>query len=193
MNCSYLKDTILKDSILAMKLKAIPILFFTAILALPAYAEEINSAAIITTHNKWRAAVGVTKKLSYSTSLAVTAQAWADKLKKTNHCQMRHSKTDGKYGENLYWGSALSWSDGKKELQKVSPEQVVDSWASEKADYDYANNQCMPGKVCGHYTQIVWNTTTTVGCGMAVCEDTHEQVWVCQYQPTGNWLGVKPY
>ncbi len=110
-----------------MKLKTTPILFLTTLLAIPAYAGEINSVAIITTHNKWRAEVGVTKRLKYSTSLAVTAQAWADNLKKTNHCQMRHSKTDGKYGENLYWGSALSWSDGKKELQKVSPEQVVDS------------------------------------------------------------------
>jgi hypothetical protein len=28
---------------------------------------------------------------------------------------------------------------------------------------------------------------------IAVCEDTREQVWVCQYQPPGNWVGHKPY
>ena len=47
--------------------------------------------------------------------------------------------------------------------------------------------------MCGHYTQMVWQTSTKVGCAMAVCEDSQEQVWVCQYQPAGNWVGKKPY
>jgi pathogenesis-related protein 1 len=106
---------------------------------------------------------------------------------------MQHSKPDGQYGENLYWASAIEWSDGKRELQQVSPNKVVDSWGSERADYDYKNNSCATGKMCGHYTQVVWKTTTTVGCAIAVCEDSREQVWVCQYQPPGNWVGEKPY
>jgi len=159
----------------------------------PAFAADFDPAAFVTAHNKWRAADGVKERLSYSTSLAKSAQAWADKLKKTNRCQMRHSDPDGKYGENLYWGSALQWSDGRKELQKVTPEQVVDSWGSEKADYDYASNSCQPGKMCGHYTQVVWRDTKTVGCAVAVCEDSKQQVWVCQYQPAGNWIGEKPF
>jgi hypothetical protein len=28
---------------------------------------------------------------------------------------------------------------------------------------------------------------------MAVCGDSQEQVWVCQYQPAGNVVGRKPY
>lgn len=158
-----------------------------------AYAGEIDPDAIIAAHNKLRAEAGVTEQLSYSPALAVTAQAWADNLKRTNHCRMRHSKSDGQYGENLYWASAVRWSNGRKELQKVSPQKVVNSWGSEKADYDYANNRCAPGKICGHYTQVVWRSTTSVGCAMAVCEDTQEQVWACQYQPAGNWAGRKPY
>ena len=176
-----------------MKLKTILTLFAAMSATFSAYAKDFDPAAFVAAHNKWRAEVGVTKKLGYSPALAVSAQAWADNLKQTNHCQMRHSKPDGKYGENLYWGSAVNWSDGRKELQKVSPEQVVDSWGRERADYDYAKNSCAPGKMCGHYTQVVWRTTTTVGCAMAVCEDTKQQVWVCRYQPAGNWLGIKPY
>jgi len=156
-------------------------------------AAEFDSSAFVTAHNNWRADIGITETVSYSSVLAESAQAWADKLKKTNHCLMRHSKPDGKYGENLYWGSAVNWSDGRKELQKVSPQQVVDSWGSEKADYDYSSNSCTPGKMCGHYTQMVWRATTTIGCAVAVCEDTQTQVWVCQYQPAGNRVGVKPY
>ncbi|MDO9051663.1 MAG: CAP domain-containing protein [Methylotenera sp.] len=70
------------------------------------------------------AEVGVSKKLTYSPTLASSAQAWADHLKTSSHCQMRHSNSKARYGENLYWGSALSWSDGHKALQKVSSEQV---------------------------------------------------------------------
>jgi pathogenesis-related protein 1 len=176
-----------------MTLKIIAILFVAVHATFSAYAEDFNSGAFITAHNKWRGEVGVTEKLSYSTALAASAKTWADNLKRTNHCQMRHSKPNGKYGENIFWGSAMNWSDGRKELQQVSPEQVVDSWGSEKADYDYANNSCAPGKMCGHYTQMVWRTTATVGCARAVCEDNLQQVWVCQYQPAGNWVDNRPY
>lgn len=164
-----------------------------ALTAFPAFPKEMDAAAIIAMHNKWRAEVGVTEKLSYSPALAMKAQAWADNLKRNNYCRMQHSNPNGNYGENLFWASARKYSDGRKELQKVSPETVVNSWASEKVDFDYANNRCRPGKVCGHYTQVVWRSTTTVGCGMATCEETQNQVWVCQYQPAGNRINRKPY
>jgi len=157
------------------------------------FAADFDPEAFVTAHNLWRAAVGVNEKLSYSAELAASSQAWANKLKQSNHCKMRHSDPDGRYGENLYWASALNWSDGRKELQKKSPKQVVDSWGSEKADYNYADNSCASGKMCGHYTQIVWRSTQRVGCAVAVCADTQQQVWVCQYQPAGNWVGKKPY
>ncbi len=157
-----------------------------------ANAGEVDRAAMVSAHNKWRAEVGV-GKLSYSPELEASAQAWADNLKKTNACRMRHSKPDGRYGENLYWASAIIWSDGRREVQKVSPQMAVDSWGSEKADYDHAANRCKPGKMCGHYTQMVWKSTTQVGCAYAVCEDSKDQIWVCRYTPPGNWVGEKPY
>ena len=175
-----------------MKHKTAVILLATTLATFTAFAGELDTA-FVNVHNKWRAEVGVTEKLSYSPELEVSAQAWADNLKKTNRCKMRHSKGEGNYGENIYWASSLSWSDGRKELQHVTPKQVVDGWGSEKADYDYENNSCTPGKMCGHYTQMVWRSTTSVGCAVAVCEDTQQQVWVCQYQPAGNWVGNKPY
>ena len=175
------------------KLNTLGVFTLALFLALPAYAAKVEPAAIIAAHNRLRAEVGVTKKLSYSKALAANAQAWANNLKRTNACQMRHSEPDGKYGENLFWGSAVDWTDGRKEQQKVSSKRVVEEWGSEKADYDYAANQCKFGKMCGHYTQIVWRNTTKVGCGVAVCDDTLEQVWVCRYQPAGNWVGKRPY
>lgn len=163
-----------------------------ALLAGAAHADGVDGAAIVAAHNRWRAQVGV-GALRYSPALAASAQAWADELKRSNQCRMRHSQPQGRYGENLFWASALVWSDGRRELSKVTPAQAVDTWGGEKRDYDHGRNRCAPGKVCGHYTQMVWATSTTVGCAMAVCADSQEQVWVCQYQPAGNVVGRRPY
>ncbi len=156
-------------------------------------AEDIDRQAVVAEHNKIRAEAGVTKPLSYSSKLAKSAQRWADHLKNKHACQMQHSDTKGIYGENLYWASPLIWSDGRRELRKVTPKEVIASWGKEKADYDHASNSCAQGAECGHYTQIVWRETTKVGCGFAVCSDSREQVWVCHYSPAGNIVGEKPY
>ncbi len=155
-------------------------------------AETIDANAMLAAHNTWRDKVG-SGKLHYSQQLAQSAQDWANELQKHHACNMQHSQPDGKYGENLYWASALRWSSGKREVTQVTPGMVVASWAGERADYDHASNSCKTGKVCGHYTQLVWKDTREVGCAMAVCDDSKNQVWVCRYQPAGNWVGQKPY
>lgn len=162
------------------------------IAALPVQAQDFDTGEMVAAHNHWRKAVDA-PPLTYSADLAASAQKWADHLKRSNQCRMQHSKPGAMYGENLYWASAIEWTSGKRELQQISPKQVVDSWGSESSDYSYASNSCAKGKVCGHYTQVVWRSTSTVGCAVAVCEDSQEQVWVCQYQPPGNWIGQKPY
>ncbi|WP_052177778.1 CAP domain-containing protein [Methylotenera sp. G11] len=167
--------------------------FCIAILLVPAaHAEAVAPLAVVAAHNKWRAEAGV-QALSHSPKLAKSAQAWANHLKQSQHCTMQHSKPKGSYGENLYWASPLMWSDGRKELRKVSPTEVIDSWANEKDDYDLARNACRTGAICGHYTQIVWRDTAKVGCGMATCSDSREQIWVCHYSPAGNIAGETPY
>lgn len=47
-------------------------------------------------------------------------------------------------GENLYVTSGKS----------VVMADVVNAWYNEKKDYHYNTNNCNPGKVCGHYTQV---------------------------------------
>jgi pathogenesis-related protein 1 len=153
-------------------------------------AEKVPSGPMVAAHNKVRSQHGL-PPMKWSPSLAKSAATWADHLADEQNCKMRHAKETGQ-GENLFWASAVSWSDGRKEVQAVTPAHVVKSWASEEADYDYANNSCRPGKACGHYTQIVWKTTNQVGCAKRTCSDK-AQVWVCRYLPPGNWVGRKPY
>ena len=134
-------------------------------------------------HNHWRKRVGV-KPLTWSKELADFAQKWAEELARRG-CEMEHrpdgGKWDGsKYGENIYWSSGM----------KNTPSNIVDDWASEIEYFDEKTGKCKGG-VCGHYTQLVWSTTTQVGCAMATCGD--QEIWVCNYAPPGNWVGQKPY
>lgn len=142
--------------------------------------EPVTYQGMLTAHNRWRQQVGISNNLVWSSEAAVVAQAWADDLK-SRGCISEHNPNRGNYGENIYWSFNLS----------PTSRDVVDAWGSEIADYDYATNTCATDKVCGHYTQVVWNDTEKVGCGKAFCNA--EQIWVCNYSPPGNWVGQKPY
>lgn len=162
----------------------------------PAQAENRleggQQRALVAAHDHWRAEVGV-PAVRWSAALGTAAQEWADRLGGEG-CAMRHAPRTqlGDTGENLFWAGPIRWSDGRTEVQPVSPEQVVDSWGSEKRDYDAVTNRCAPGQICSHYTQVVWRDSREIGCAMAQCAD-QGQVWVCRYRPAGNVVGRRPY
>jgi len=139
-------------------------------------AETGRMVGFTEAHNAVRRAKGV-PDLSWSPSLATVAEGWATTLE-AESCAMRHS--GNAYGENLYW----NWGF------QANPSEVVTSWAAEESDYDYASGSC--SDVCGHYTQVVWRDTTQLGCAMKTCSDGAE-IWVCNYDPPGNYSGEKPY
>jgi len=130
---------------------------------------------MVTAHNTVRARVGEAP-LMWSDKLASVAQDWAEHLLTTGRFEHSHNP---KYGENLYEITGAF----------ASPAQVIHAFASEVKDYDYRTNNCHG--VCGHYTQLVWNDTKEVGC--AVARAGRKEVWVCEYDPPGNWVGRKPY
>jgi pathogenesis-related protein 1 len=148
-----------------------------------------EQAEIVTAHNNWRSQVNI-PRLHWSPTIAELAQSYADSLKSNEDCQPSHSATD--LGENLFWASPITYSDGRSEFLPMTPARVIDDWGGEKDDYDSASNTCAIGKVCGHYTQMVWKSTTEIGCGKAVCPD-NSQIWVCNYRPAGNIVGQHPY
>ena len=135
--------------------------------------------------------------LQWSNKLAHHAQEWADYLATQNQCRMKHRPLSGVhqriYGENILWASPRRWlSSGAVEIQPLSVRDVVLAWLDEKKYYDYAANRCQTGEQCGHYTQIVWRSSRLIGCGMTLCSDLG-QLWVCNYDPPGNYVGEKPY
>lgn len=138
-------------------------------------AQSPIATEMLAAHNTVRARLKI-PPLTWSDKLAAQAQRWADSLLARK--QFAH-RPKSPYGENLF----------EIEGALASPAQVVGDWASECRNYDYASNKCR--KVCGHYTQIVWATTKEVGCGVA--RDSLREVWVCNYDPPGNWIGQRPY
>jgi uncharacterized protein YkwD len=138
----------------------------------------VEMEEMLNAHNQWRQRYGV-PPLKWSSKLAEFAQEWADELAERGFELQHRPSHQRPYGENL----AASTGRG------LIPTQVVDMWGKEVKDYDYATNTCR--RVCGHYTQVVWRNTTEVGCG--VVRIGHEEVWVCNYNPPGNYIGQKPY
>jgi hypothetical protein len=75
-----------------------------------------------------------------------------------------------------------------------SAADYLNFWLSEKKDYHGGPPSGSP--VTGHYTQIVWNTTRSVGCGIAVLPRSivpiGGDVMSCRFYPAGN-LPRPPY
>ncbi|XP_075796740.1 C-type lectin domain family 18 member A isoform X1 [Pelodiscus sinensis] len=66
---------------------------------------------------------------------------------------------------------------------------VVELWHREGRRYDYRAAQCTGNATCSHYTQLVWATSSRLGCGKQVCTVGQErrEAFVCAYFPGGNW------
>ena len=148
-------------------------------------------AGVLQAHNRVRSKHGL-KPLVWSDKLASYSQQWANHLCRTGKCTMVHRPGTPPYGENLYWASPVIWTTGEKAVQNTTIKEVVKVWADEEDWYDYGSNSCEPGKQCGHYTQMVWKSTTKVGCAFKVGKDK-SQSWVCSYDPPGNFTGQRPY
>lgn len=42
-------------------------------------------------------------------------------------------------------------------------------WHNERQWWTCSSNTCASGKVCGHYTQVVWRNSIRLGCGATTC------------------------
>ncbi len=149
-----------------------------------------QQVTMLTRHNTLRASVaaGETERLGQAVTIAdltwndeaaTVAQAWADNLLATD--TFEHNADRGDLGENIYWESGYDPATGAV--------RAFQSWADEAGSYTWDTDTC--AETCGHYAQIVWSATTSVGCGMAT--DGSTSIWVCDYAPPGNYTGERPY
>ncbi|XP_075104302.1 pathogenesis-related protein PRMS-like [Nicotiana tabacum] len=167
-------------------LSAVLLLFFifTFISSADATTFDWVQQEFLKAHNDLRASV-VVPPLQWDANLANFAQSWANSRKQD--CNYRQHSTSS-YGENIYW-----------ELYRQTPASgVVQKWFSEKQFFNHATNlcNCQPERErceCGHYLNIIWRTTTKVGCSsFTYCNDQKGVYVVCSYDPIGNVKGVNP-
>lgn len=164
------------------------ILIGCAALALSAAASAASTSAtdgratlparLLALHNQARAEVGA-PPLAWDDNLAQAAAAYGPDLARIG--KLVHSPRESRPGqrENL----AMAWTE------TTSPEEMISLWTEEKRlltpGLFPAVSRTGYWKDVAHYTQIVWKSTTHVGC--AVHADGRGWSYlICRYSPPGN-------
>ncbi|KAK0461826.1 CAP domain-containing protein [Desarmillaria tabescens] len=133
-----------------------------------------DAYTFLSAHNAIRIQHGA-NLLTWSYTLADAAQSWV------NQCEFR--ATDGQlfdtsYGEIIVAGSG-----------DVSIETAINSFVADEADYTDGSD------VLNHFTQVVWKSTTELGCARnTACNGIFDNggsqtLVVCLYDPAGNVIG----
>ncbi|MFM6182997.1 MAG: CAP family protein [Dolichospermum sp.] len=141
-------------------------------------------------HNSYRA-THRSPALTTSSSANNSAQTWAQYLADNGLFQHSTANQRNNAGENLYVFYTTSSIDAINLANKA-----VTSWYDEVSKYDYSK----PGfsSATGHFTQVVWKSTTQLGCGVARGTKTMSGTKfnafyvVCHYLPAGNVTGQFP-
>ena len=131
---------------------------------------------ILAQHALFRAEVGE-PPLVWDSTIAAGAQQWADA--KQADGQFAHSSGTG-LGENLAGGQVKDATMRLGTDERINYQTDPQPTGQEK-------------KTVSHYTQIVWSSTTSVGCGFAPANKLAFGLVVCRYAPPGNFLGQFPY
>jgi hypothetical protein len=148
-----------------------------------------DAQKILDQHNCVRAKYGV-PPLQWSWQLADDAQVHADRCGFWHSNTVKPSLLPADQGENIH----------------IDTGGAVDSsgWMAEEADFNCAQNKCKSGD-CGHWTQMIWQGTNSVGCAITDCPSannaantpvdatwTNSHLLVCRYNPPGNFTGRAP-
>lgn len=144
--------------------------------------EQLLRTSVLRLHNEARRDFGVAP-LVWSEELAAGAMAHAQYMASTGI--YGHDRTPGRRkvaGENLWRGQRGLFS------YEVMVQVMVDEARLFRPGAFPNNSVTGDWQAVAHYTQIVWPTTTEVGCALASSATT--DYFACRYAPTGNKDGV---
>ncbi len=132
-------------------------------------ANEFENS-LLSAHNRLRAQHN-SPPLKWSKAAAAKAKEWAEHL-------VRSGKLE--HGNHTDMGQNLAYRSG--DGGGLTGEGATDMWYQEIHSYNY--NQPGFGSNTGHFTQVVWASTTHVGAALA--KDGNKSVVVANYLPPGN-------
>lgn len=140
--------------------------------------------SMIDGHNSARRDAGV-PALRWDASLAADAEAYAEEMARTRRFEHSDQSSRPGQGENLFMGSHGAYSYA----------EMVRLWVDERRLYrdgEFPNvSRNGNWRDVAHYTQIVWSTTRSVGCGVA--SNARDDYLVCRYTPQGNVVGERAF
>ncbi|KAF5355178.1 hypothetical protein D9756_005479 [Leucocoprinus leucothites] len=150
--------------------------------AIPANKRDEFSEDAINVHNSYRTQYGGAQPLTYDDGLAAEAAEYA------NQCSWDVSKREGA-------GQNLNFTQHFASPPTATIKDAVDAWVDEVRKYDFDNPHF--SEETGHFTQVVWKSTTKVGCARTVCGNENPShgdsgEWVnivCRYTSPGNVIG----
>ncbi|HEU4957519.1 MAG TPA: CAP domain-containing protein [Sphingomicrobium sp.] len=144
--------------------------------------DQMLRASVLSAHNQARRQFGVAP-LAWSEPLATEALRHAQYMASTGF--YGHDRTPGRrkrMGENIWRG----------QRGLFSYDVMVGAMLGEQRNFrpgPYPNNSRTGNwSDVSHFTQIVWPTTTEIGCALASSGST--DYFVCRYAPAGNKDGV---
>ena len=144
--------------------------------ALPQGATGEQAERLLAAHNRERALVGAAS-LQWDADLAAHAASYGPLLATLR--RLIHSPRESRPGERENLAMARHATLG--------PEQLVDMWTREKRLLQPglfpAVSRTGRWEDVAHYTQMVWPTTTRVGCAIFAADWDY---LICRYSPPGN-------
>ncbi|GAB0133539.1 hypothetical protein EsDP_00001946 [Epichloe bromicola] len=127
---------------------------------------QVFASAILNSTNFYRRQHNASD-VAWNKTLADFAGRYLD----GSDCRFGHS--GGPYGENLAEGYP-------------SAAASVEGWGEERNRYSFDKAEF--SHETGHFTQLVWKSTTAVGCGRRLCGRSGWYL-ACEYWPRGNVVG----
>jgi len=141
---------------------------------------------LLAAHNRERDLLGIAP-LTWNEGLARDAAAWGEYLTRIGYLvhYPDNPEDPDPQGENLWAGTRGYYS----------PEDMVGLWVAEKKHFKPGifpdNSDTRRLEDIAHYTQVMWRTSTDVGC--AVVHGRYDDFLVCRYSEGGNVLGERPF
>ncbi|RTG81322.1 uncharacterized protein DC041_0000409 [Schistosoma bovis] len=136
---------------------------------------------LLALHNKARQSVQYGQLVGQPIAVSIKPLKWNVELEAkaqilSDQCRVGHDTNDDrKIPAFQYVGQ--NWA-GAKDINTG-----FQLWLDEYKNYDFYTRTCRMGQ-CGHYTQLVWEDTTDVGCGVTNCPNfPYGLSIVCNYGP----------
>uniref|UniRef100_A0A2I3HY06 C-type lectin domain-containing protein n=1 Tax=Nomascus leucogenys TaxID=61853 RepID=A0A2I3HY06_NOMLE len=115
---------------------------------------------------------------------------WSDSLAQLAQARAAHCGTPTLSLASAPWHTLqVGWNVQLLPAGSASFVEVVSLWFAEGQRYSHAAGECARNANCTHYTQLVWATSSQLGCGRHLCSAGQAAIeaFVCAYSPGGNW------